>query len=81
VGSGSKQNIFYVSLRDWGEETAIVTMWRLVKLCNVFNKSKGISLGLGDILPTSHLIQSKEKALNTQYVQDRKTNINSDKLL
>lgn len=35
LGSGGKANIFYVLLRDWGEEAATTAMWRLSKLAVV----------------------------------------------
>lgn len=68
LGSGSKQNIFYILLRDWGEDAAISAMWRLTRMTNHFNFEKGISLGLGDVIPSQSLLTIKRKVLNTQYV-------------
>lgn len=28
LGSGTKSSVFYVLLRDWGEEVAVRAMWR-----------------------------------------------------
>lgn len=67
IGSGSKQNIFYFLLCDYGEDVAITAMWRLTRLTNHFNFTKGISLGIGDVIPSRGLIKAKEDLLNTQY--------------
>lgn len=67
LGSGSKQNIFYVLLRDWGEDVAITAMWRLTRITNQFNMDYGISLGIGDLIPSPGLLQAKENILRTQY--------------
>lgn len=66
LGSGSKQNIFYVLLRDWGEDIAIAVMWRLTRLTNHFNFNKGISIGLIDLLANEGLLHAREVVLNTQ---------------
>ena len=36
LGSGSKNNIFYIILRDFGEEHASSTLSRLARLCPAF---------------------------------------------
>ena len=66
LGSGSKQNIFYILLRDWGEDVATAAMWRLTRIANHFNFERGISLGIGDLIPSQGLLRAKEKILNTQ---------------
>lgn len=66
LGSGSKQNIFYILLRDWGEDVATAVMWRLTRLTNHFNFDRGISIGLGDLLANEGLLQARETVLNTQ---------------
>ncbi|CAL1677654.1 unnamed protein product [Lasius platythorax] len=67
LGSGSKQNIFYILLRDWGEDVAIAAMWRLTRLTNHFNFDRGISLGLSDLIANEGLLQARETLLNTHY--------------
>lgn len=67
LGSGSKQNIFYVLLRDWGEDIATAAMWRLTRITNHFNFERGISLGIGDLIPSQGLLRAKEKVLHTHY--------------
>ena len=36
LGSGSKNNIFYILLRDYGEEYAASALSRLAKLCPAY---------------------------------------------
>ena len=36
MGSGSKANVFYVLLRDFGEKAACVAMWRLARVASWF---------------------------------------------
>ena len=36
LGSGSKNNIFYILLRDYGEEYAADAMSRMAKLCPAY---------------------------------------------
>ena len=36
LGSGSKNNIFYILLRDYGEDEAANAMSRMAKLCPAF---------------------------------------------
>ncbi|XP_025987632.1 DNA-directed RNA polymerase III subunit RPC1 isoform X2 [Solenopsis invicta] len=67
LGSGSKQNIFYILLRDWGEDVAIAAMWRLTRITNHFNFDKGISLGIGDLIPSQGLLKSKHILLKEHY--------------
>lgn len=67
LGSGSKQNIFYILLRDWGEDVAITAMWRLTRITNQYNSERGISIGIGDLVPSKGLLQAKEEMLCTQY--------------
>jgi len=36
LGGGSKNNVFYVLLRDYGQEAAAVAMSRLARICPAF---------------------------------------------
>lgn len=45
LGSGSKTNIFYILLRDFGEDYAIEAMWRLARISSVFLSNRGFSIG------------------------------------
>ena len=51
IGSGSKINIFYVLLRDYGEDFAIQAMWKLCRVASYFMMNRGFSIGIGDVTP------------------------------
>ncbi|CAJ0572581.1 unnamed protein product, partial [Mesorhabditis spiculigera] len=51
LGSGSKVNIFYILLRDYGEDAAIEAMWRLARMAPVYITNRGFSIGIGDVKP------------------------------
>lgn len=51
IGSGSKMNIFYVLLRDYGEDYAIQGMWKLCRLASYYMMNRGFSIGIGDVTP------------------------------
>lgn len=67
LGSGSKNNIFYVILRDFGEEHASSTLSRLARLCPAFLSNRGFSIGIGDVTPGIGLINAKNKLLDNGY--------------
>ena len=51
IGSGSKINIFYALLRDYGEDYAIQAMWRLGRVASYYLMNRGFSIGIGDVTP------------------------------
>ncbi|KAK4191079.1 hypothetical protein QBC35DRAFT_460490 [Podospora australis] len=59
VGGGKKNSVFYVILRDFGPDHAVVAMNRLAKLCARTLTLRGFSIGVGDVLPSDALTQSK----------------------
>lgn len=61
LGSGSKTNIFYILLRDYGQQVAADCMTRLARLCPYFLSNRGFSIGIGDVTPGKGLIAEKEK--------------------
>ncbi|XP_034186947.1 DNA-directed RNA polymerase III subunit RPC1 [Osmia lignaria lignaria] len=67
LGSGSKQNIFYILLRDWGEDTATTAMWRLARMASFFLMNRGFSIGIGDVTPGQGLLKAKQELLNAGY--------------
>ncbi|KJE94482.1 polymerase III polypeptide A [Capsaspora owczarzaki ATCC 30864] len=69
LGSGSKSTIFYVLLRDFGEQTAADAMSRLAKLASRFLCNYGFSIGIGDVTPTLKLLQAKEVMLQVGYTK------------
>lgn len=67
LGSGAKNNIFYVLLRDFGEDYATLGMWRLSRLASAYLMNRGFSIGIGDVTPGSGLLRAKMQLLNAGY--------------
>ena len=84
LGSGSKSNIFYLLMRDHGEQVLMVVMVilvsmvstqvaadrmsRLARLSTSYLSSYGFSIGLGDVTPSDELVCQKEELVKTGYV-------------
>lgn len=69
LGSGGKNNIFYVLLRDWGETAATTAMWRLARLSSRYLMERGFSIGIGDVTPGLGLLRAKQRLLNAGYTK------------
>nr|XP_023022188.1 DNA-directed RNA polymerase III subunit RPC1 [Leptinotarsa decemlineata] len=68
LGSGGKGgNIFYIILRDFGEEYAIRSMWRLARMASSYLMNTGFSIGIGDVTPGRNLLDEKSKLLHQGY--------------
>ncbi|XP_015123305.1 DNA-directed RNA polymerase III subunit RPC1 [Diachasma alloeum] len=67
LGSGAKQNIFYVLLRDWGEDASTIAMWRLARMASYFLMNRGFSIGIGDVTPGQGLLRAKYELLSAGY--------------
>uniref|UniRef100_A0A0B7AUC1 DNA-directed RNA polymerase n=2 Tax=Arion vulgaris TaxID=1028688 RepID=A0A0B7AUC1_9EUPU len=67
LGSGSKKTIFYLILRDYGEEAGAVALSRLARLCPAFLSHHGFSIGIGDVTPGEGLIRKKQALLSKGY--------------
>ncbi|CAD5234319.1 unnamed protein product [Bursaphelenchus xylophilus] len=67
LGSGSKTNIFYVLLRDFGEDYGLEAMWRLARISPVFLSNRGFSIGIGDVTPSASLLKEKKQLLDNGY--------------
>ncbi|XP_067008979.2 DNA-directed RNA polymerase III subunit RPC1 isoform X1 [Anabrus simplex] len=67
LGSGSKNNIFYELLCDWGEDIAAKAMWRLARLASYFLMNRGFSIGIGDVTPGQGLLRAKHELLQAGY--------------
>lgn len=63
LGSGGKNNIFYVLLKDWGKDIAATAMWRLSRLASYYLMNRGFSIGIGDVTPGQSLINTKQRLL------------------
>ncbi|KAK8138829.1 DNA-directed RNA polymerase III largest subunit [Apiospora sp. TS-2023a] len=64
VGDGKKDSIFYVILRDFGPDAAVVAMNRLAKLCARMLTNQGFSIGIGDVFPSEKLTEAKQKLVH-----------------
>lgn len=69
VGSGKKDCIFYIILRDYGAEAAAGAMNRLAKLCARSLTNHGFSIGVGDVYPSIELTEAKETLVKTAYAK------------
>jgi DNA-directed RNA polymerase III subunit RPC1 len=67
MGSGTKNCIFYVILRDFGEELASRCMWRLARMASYFMMNRGFSFGISDVTPSHKLLEEKQKLLECGY--------------
>uniref|UniRef100_A0A4W3H8T6 DNA-directed RNA polymerase subunit n=1 Tax=Callorhinchus milii TaxID=7868 RepID=A0A4W3H8T6_CALMI len=67
LGSGSKNNIFYILLRDWGQMAAADAMSRLARLAPVYLSNRGFSIGIGDVTPGQGLLKAKQELLDAGY--------------
>ena len=48
LGSGSKNNIFYILLRDFGQDVSCTAMWRLSRIASWYLMNRGFSIGKGN---------------------------------
>ncbi|CAG9128067.1 unnamed protein product [Plutella xylostella] len=67
LGSGTKTSIFYILLRDWGEEHAVRAMWRLARMASLYMMNRGFSFGIIDVTPGKALIDAKNKLMESGY--------------
>ncbi|WAQ96885.1 RPC1-like protein [Mya arenaria] len=67
LGSGSKNNIFYVILRDYGEIYTARCLARLARLCPAYLSNRGFSIGIGDVTPGEGLLKAKHQLLDEGY--------------
>ncbi|GAD97439.1 DNA-directed RNA polymerase III subunit RPO31 [Paecilomyces variotii No. 5] len=67
IGSGKKDNVFYIMLRDYGPAAAAEGMNRLSKLSARWFTNMGFSIGITDVYPSDKLLQSKAKLVESAY--------------
>lgn len=67
VGEGKKDSIFYVIMRDFGPDQAVIAMNRLAKLCARALTNRGFSIGIGDVFPPEKLNIEKEALVAGAY--------------
>lgn len=61
VGSGKKDSVFYVILRDFGADEAVNAMNRLAKLCARWLANQGFSIGINDVQASENLRMEKKR--------------------
>ncbi|KAI9743172.1 MAG: hypothetical protein M4579_007746, partial [Chaenotheca gracillima] len=67
VGSGKKDSVFYVILRDFGPDAAVHAMNRLAKLASRWLTNQGFSIGISDVYPGQQLVQLKQELVERAY--------------
>jgi DNA-directed RNA polymerase III subunit RPC1 len=69
VGSGKKDSIFYIILRDFGPDYAVAAMNRLAKLSARYLANRGFSIGISDVYPSKRLEEQKAALVAKAYAQ------------
>ena len=69
IGSGKKDNVFYVILRDFGEDPAVQAMNRLAKLSARWLTNQGFSIGISDVYPGERLTNMKSALVERAYAE------------
>ncbi|TVY56528.1 DNA-directed RNA polymerase III subunit RPC1 [Lachnellula cervina] len=67
VGSGKKDSIFYIILRDFGPDAAVVAMNRLSKISARYLTNEGFSIGISDVYPSAKLTDRKNELVTKAY--------------
>ncbi|KAF9728741.1 hypothetical protein PMIN06_012451 [Paraphaeosphaeria minitans] len=69
VGDGKKDSVFYVIMRDFGEDYAVQAMNRLAKVSARWLTNNGFSLGINDVTPGDRLNQKKQALIDKAYAE------------
>ena len=69
IGTGKKDSVFYVILRDFGPDAAVEAMGRLAKLAARWLTDQGFSIGINDVYPGPKLTALKTKLIETAYAE------------
>ncbi|KAI9805736.1 MAG: hypothetical protein M1833_005229 [Piccolia ochrophora] len=67
IGSGKKDSVFYVILRDFGPDAAVQAMNRLAKLAARWLTNEGFSIGISDVYPGQQLVELKQRLIEQAY--------------
>jgi DNA-directed RNA polymerase III subunit RPC1 len=67
VGSGKKDSIFYIILRDFGPDEAVTAMNRLAKISARYLTNQGFSIGISDVYPSQKLKDKKQALVTKAY--------------
>jgi len=69
IGSGKKDSVFYVIMRDFGPDAAVQAMNRLSRLSARWLTNQGFSIGIGDVYPGDKLTSLKENLVAKAYAE------------
>ena len=69
IGSGKKDSVFYVILRDFGPDAAVHAMNRLSKLSARWLTNQGFSIGISDVYPGGKLVELKTGLIEKAYAE------------
>ncbi|EER37860.1 DNA-directed RNA polymerase III largest subunit [Histoplasma capsulatum H143] len=69
IGSGKKDSVFYVMLRDFGPDVASEGMNRLSRLSARWLTNLGFSIGITDVYPGEKLLEEKHHIVEHAYAQ------------
>ncbi|KAL6721212.1 DNA-directed RNA polymerase III subunit C1 (rpo31) [Lecanora helva] len=69
IGSGKKDSVFYVILRDFGPDAAVQSMNRLARLSARWLTNQGFSIGIGDVYPGDKLTSLKQSLVEGAYAE------------
>ena len=69
VGSGKKNSVFYILVRDFGVNAATKAMNRLSKLCARWLGNQGFSVGISDVTPPNMLQKVKDDTISKIFGQ------------
>ena len=67
MGNGSKKGLFYSLIRDNSPEMAAACMLRLSKFSSRWISHYGMSIGIGDVTPSNHLVSKKRQLISESY--------------
>ena len=69
IGSGKKDSVFYVILRDYGPDAAAQAMNRLARLAARWLTNQGFSIGISDVYPGERLTELKQQLVASAYAE------------
>ena len=69
IGAGKKDSVFYVILRDFGEDAALQAMNRLARLCAHWLTNQGFTVGVNDVRPGEKLVKIKQILVEKAYAE------------
>lgn len=69
IGDGKKFSVFFVMLRDYGEDYAVQGMNRLAKLSSRWLSQQGFSIGIGDVYPSLDLETKKKELIDVAFAK------------